>query len=277
MSRQRVVTGSDERGRPKAEWADPEPDTSRGYGFMEPALTGTVERRKATPEELAAARAREAEPSHLTTNNSRTLPPGALATPARLASMQADAERMQASRQRGAERHVEVVAARRTKPEPSPVIEEEDVELGDMTVKLLPTLALPCEPCAHRFVCSIRARIDKPDRWSIPAFAYDLEPGIHAGVRITLDCDHFLPEAGSPSRLVEPTPIGGGPAPVRRRRPGGGNQRDSERDERARHVLTVLDRHGGDTRAAGRELGMRGNIVGRIAQTARERAGAVPA
>lgn len=62
----RIVIGVDERGRPKAEWrptpgSSPEP----AYGFMEPAHTSTIERRKATPQELEAARAREGEPSHL--------------------------------------------------------------------------------------------------------------------------------------------------------------------------------------------------------------------
>lgn len=121
----RVVTGLDDRGRPKAEWrpiGDGQGSTP-AYGFMEPAYDATaIERRKATPEELAAARAREAEPSHLTVDTSRTLPVGALTS---RPVGPTDAERLQASRQRGAERHVEVVMRRRPDPELVPPPEEE--------------------------------------------------------------------------------------------------------------------------------------------------------
>lgn len=62
----RVVVGTDDRGRPKAEWRPDPGDETPAYGFMEPAYDGKgIERRKATPEELAAARAREEEPRHL--------------------------------------------------------------------------------------------------------------------------------------------------------------------------------------------------------------------
>lgn len=126
MSRPRVITGTDEHGRPKTEWADAKPDTDRGYGHMEPAFVPTVERRKATPAELAAARAREDEPRHL------ALRSGWDSTPAVMPGAPNDPERMQASRQRGAERHVEVIAARtaatyRPMPERSPAIQEEAV------------------------------------------------------------------------------------------------------------------------------------------------------
>lgn len=116
MSRQRVVTGTDARGRPTSTWADPEPDTARAYGHMEPAHTATIERRKATTQELEAARAREVAPTHLTAPS--------LARPSPITPHTQD--QMQVSRQRGAQRHVEVLAARKTViPSPAPSHPEE--------------------------------------------------------------------------------------------------------------------------------------------------------
>lgn len=128
MSRTRVVTGADDRGRPIATWADPEAPRP-GYGHMEPAMVSTIERRRATPAELEAARAREAAPSHLTVAG------GGLAKRATGPHI-ATAEHMQQSRMRGAARHVEVVAASKSTPArrdwnghapkaPAPAIEEE--------------------------------------------------------------------------------------------------------------------------------------------------------
>lgn len=83
------------------------------------------------------------------------------------------------------------------------------------------------------------------------------------------------PGSGKP---VSGTAVGGGPGesapdPVvpKRRRPGGDKGRAESIEERGRRVLEVLERHGGDTKAAGAELGMRGNVVARIAQSARAR------
>jgi hypothetical protein len=57
----------------------------------------------------------------------------------------------------------------------------------------------------------------------------------------------------------------------RQPKPGGDAKRAAGADERARLVLAALERHGGDTRKAGLELGLRGNVVGRIASSARAR------
>jgi DNA-binding CsgD family transcriptional regulator len=121
MSRERVITGTDERGRPQSRWADPEPAASEPYGFMEPAHTATIERRKATPQELEAARAREADPTHLTV--------ASIAKPS--VAVTRDDAHMQASRMNGAARHVEVVrraGARKVAPTPEEKIVSEPAQ-----------------------------------------------------------------------------------------------------------------------------------------------------
>jgi hypothetical protein len=70
-----------------------------------------------------------------------------------------------------------------------------------------------------------------------------------------------------PSNIPETIPV----AAPKRRRPGGEAERKESVEERAARVMAALARHSGDTKAAGAELGMRGNAVARIAQAARAR------
>lgn len=233
MSRQRVVKGTDERGRPKATWADPEPDTARGYGHMEPAFTATIERRKATPEELEAARAREAEASHLVAP-SLGRPSPAEARP--------DAQ-MQASRQRGAERHVEVMAARKPAPAPEPPPEEEIVsepradhaesipELD--VVDGLDRIAEAANEARQAWSAKVNADATAAvatEAWERArealATAYQAYDGHVTIVPIEL-VDALeaavaelesVPDNLTSTNDVKPTPIGGGPAPRRNAR-----------------------------------------------------------
>jgi hypothetical protein len=87
---------------------------------------GPVERRVATPEELAAARAREAEPTHLVASG------GGLA---RRAPVTTDAAMTRASRQRGAAANRERLAALRPTPveEEEPAVEPAQEPAHDMT------------------------------------------------------------------------------------------------------------------------------------------------
>lgn len=71
--------------------------------------------------------------------------------------------------------------------------------------------------------------------------------------------------------LPAPVVLTSSPAEPKPHRPGGAEERQESVNERAARVLEVLKRHGGDTKAAGVELGMRGNVVARIAQSARAR------
>lgn len=308
MSRPRVITGTDERGRPKAEWADPEPDVARGYGHMEPAIAGTVERRKATPEEMAAARAREAEPRHLTV--------ASLGKPVGLRSSLGDQARMQASRQRGAERHVEVVAGGRAAAvrRPSPAIEEEaavseptkdysETIPGAVVVGPAPSLepradtlavladavgaaaeawadALRCEHLADEATvrwAQARAALDaayraldNPPAAPEPEEDVDHEAATANLIRALRDAD-----AGAKAARADaaPEPIGGGPA---RSRSGEGQRHGqaSARDRRAAAVMSAMGRLDDDMGAVAAELGMKKNAVAQIVKFARQRAGA---
>lgn len=60
-------------------------------------------------------------------------------------------------------------------------------------------------------------------------------------------------------------------AQPKRHRPGGAQERAKSVEARGQRVLEVLARHNGNTKAAGDELGMRGNVVARIAKAARDR------
>lgn len=96
MSRKRVADGTDERGRPRMRWADPEAIDEPRFSHMEPAHVATIERRRATPLELEAAKAREGKRDFLP----------------RPAVQISDSQMTAASRRRGAERHVQVMRDR---------------------------------------------------------------------------------------------------------------------------------------------------------------------
>lgn len=80
-----------------------------------------------------------------------------------------------------------------------------------------------------------------------------------------------VPAPIDPETLVDAHPR---PRPKRQAPNGGDVKRAAKAEERAVLVLAALERHGGDTRAAGHELGIRGNIVAIIAKHARARAAA---
>lgn len=63
MSRRRVITGADERGRPITTWEGGGDSAEPAYGHMVPAYDSTtIERRQATPEERARWSAEAAKP-----------------------------------------------------------------------------------------------------------------------------------------------------------------------------------------------------------------------
>lgn len=263
MSRQRVVEGTDGRGRPKARWADADSDKARGYGHMEPAFVSTIERRKATPEELEAARARETEPRHLTAP-SLVRPTPVLPSP----NVQAQ---MQASRMNGADRHIEVMAARKAapppepRPEPSP--EEETVseaaqDLSTESPQALELVEDTLSVLAEAVVEAIEAqtaRIEAETRW--------------LNARGALDAAYQALDVPSPSL---PLPIAQMPSPARRSRTGEGQRpgQSSERDRRAATVMSAMERLDDDMDAVAAELGMKKNAVAQIVKHARLRAGA---
>lgn len=77
----------------------------------------------------------------------------------------------------------------------------------------------------------------------------------------------FMHPASTPTAVATKNPAARQAKP----KPGGDAKRAADADTRARRVLDALARHGGDTRKAGDELGLRGNVVGRIASSARAR------
>lgn len=78
-------------------------------------------------------------------------------------------------------------------------------------------------------------------------------------------------EAAPPPNIPRTIPVAVQAREPRRRRPGGDQERQESVEARGQRVLEVLARHNGNTKAAGVELGMRGNIVARIAKAARDR------
>lgn len=91
------------------EWAEPEPADVPRYGHMQPAYDpGSIERRIATPDELAAR---------------DSVPPDPPYRPGVVVGAGATAEQMQQSRKNGARRHVEVMAARRPAQEEEPTMQ----------------------------------------------------------------------------------------------------------------------------------------------------------
>lgn len=280
MSRPRVITGVDDRGRPKAAWADPGPADTPAYGFMQPAYDATtIARRQATPEELAAARAREAEPRHLSTDNSRTVPVGLRSTAARPAGP-TDAERMQASRQRGAERHVEVVAARRAPaptPEPEPSPQEEpamsDPKPLDTFEELAEAAAKASEAWASRQAAEIA--------WTIAQEALEAVLG---EVDAILHPPAVLPGILAATAAHEPIVVAPREKPDvepidRSTSRTGEGQRPGQaaaRDRRAAAVLAAMERHNGDRKAVAAELGMKTNALAMVLKHAQRR-GPVPA
>jgi hypothetical protein len=225
MSRPRVITGVDDRGRPITEWA-PATVATQSYGHMEPAHVATVERRQATPEELDAAREREAAPSPLVRS------PG-------------------------------VIVSRHHRPELVVDATEPDSCAGP-----LDALAAAVGRAADAWTEKCRAEHEA----DMAALAWQEARRALDEAYQALDA----PQAATSAPVPAPTPARRPPArqkaEPKRRRPGGGDTRDKAIAENAARVLEVLERHNGNTKAAGAELGLRGNVVGRIARAARDRA-----
>lgn len=272
MSRERVVTGTDERGRPVTAWADPEPDTSVvGYGFMEPAHVATVERRKATPQELDAARAREDTPTHLVAP-SISKPSPAIAS--------SDA-RMQASRMNGAARHVQVMAARKATPKEKTV--SEAATNGSANIPgVIPSDAVPAGVGFDRLAMAAEGARTAWDAKAAADTAWDVARDALAAAYASVE-DLVEPLPAQPDddhvHQILTIPIASPAAvakPRRRSRSGEGQRagQASERDRRAAAVMAAMERLGDDQAAVAAELGMKKNAVAQIVKHARLRAAA---
>lgn len=221
-----------------------------------------------------------------------------------------NAERMQASRQRGAERHVEVVAAAKpvafdlTRPQhppfaPSPAIEEEPaMEPRTHIPKTIPEHSLVVLAEMVATAITRRVELDEAENeryraigaWEEARAALDAayraldEPP--TAVEPEEDPDHEAAKVGiiralreadaaSKAAKAEPdrSPIGGGPA---RSRSGEGQRagQASARDRRAASVMSAMSRLDDDMGAVAAELGMKKNAVSQIVKFARKRAGA---
>jgi hypothetical protein len=122
MSRQRIVDGVDDRGRPRTRWADPDAADGPAYGHMEPAHVATIERRRLSAEELDERTRAEAAHAARTRQTPIHLQNTAEVRASRARGRQTNAEHLAASRARGAQRHVQVIAERRAV---TPAAEEE--------------------------------------------------------------------------------------------------------------------------------------------------------
>jgi hypothetical protein len=284
VSATRVITGVDDRGRPKSEWRPiPGADAEPRYGHMQPAYDATtIQRRKATPEELAAARAREEEPTHLTTVVIGKAP---LLVPH-------DADREAASRQRGGQVNRERVAARTAasyRPKPARPPEEEPpmsltIEEHEVELTTLDRLALAAAEASRTH----QAKEAADTAWDVArealARAYAEVEDLVEPLPPQPDDDHThyvltVPQLDDavgrrlmPNVEELPTPIGGGPV---RSRSGEGQRpgQASARDRRATLVMESMARHGDDMGAVAAELGMKKNAVAQIVKFARRRAG----
>jgi hypothetical protein len=217
-------------------------DVAAGYG--------EIERRQATPEELARLDA--PEPVKPT---AETRPGPAMHV------LRPTADRMAASRMRGNERMLELAGKRPASTGPK---EELMVTAA--------ALEVPCGTCLHEPVCSLKA--------SIPAsagepIAVQLAPGLRQYVQgFRIECDHQLVSL----RPVEPEPIraeyGGErwrsatPEEVSEpRQPGRHDGYQGEaagKADRAAKVVAAVARNGGDKRAAADELGMKLNALSMV-------------
>lgn len=270
----RVVTGTDDRGRPKAEWK-PEPVAAAPYAFMEPAVASPIETRKATPEELAAARAREDEPQHLTTDNRRTAPMGALPAPAR-----------PPMRNEGLRAVFERHPASTPVPEPPPAIQEEPPvsEVPANIPEIIPSVDVEALAAARgdgewsaigiladavlEMIEADTERAMAATRWINARAALDAAyKGLDSPPAL-----YAAPISGSASSAdrtsIEPVSID------RSKSRAGEGQRPGQlaaRERRAAAVMAALERHGGDQKAAAAELGMKTNAIAMVVKHARRR------
>jgi hypothetical protein len=226
---------------------------------------GPIERRKATPEELAAARAREAKPTHLVAVG------GGIARPAPVTT---NAALTQQSRQRGAEANRARIAASRPSPvQEEPVSEAEQDIPGIIPDELpfqTPELITPCSSCVHEPVCAIRMTLD-PLAFRLVTVE-DLDEALTVRTpNVVIDCRHYLAQAvqmiavavpprakkatraakpkAEPEAKAEPA-TGGGPAPMQ---------------PFLRRMLDALVEADGDRTAAATKLGIkRTSLIGTL-------------
>lgn len=276
MSRPRVVTGADDRGRPIARWADPDP-VPPGFGHMEPAFVATVERRRATPEELAAARAREAKPTHLTRGVAAD---GHLPTRPPTPPSQADAARMAISRQNGARRHVEVTAANRRALEaqraigfPIDRLEDHQEEPAVATTPdPEPGQTEPPQTTLQVLADAVRTAQDAWDELQAAERLQDQARVAWQGARAALGAAYRALDNPPPIDISDPLPVEPPPPPAPSERPpappkpprdrevasqptGGGPGRPLTTIQE--RVLDAAIRHRGNQRAVAGELGFK--------------------
>lgn len=299
----RVVTGTDDRGRPRAEW-DATETVAPAYGHMQPAIAGTIERRRATPEELADARAREAQPDHLTTDNVRSAPFGATTSPPTPATV----ARMQASRLVGAQRHVEAVAASKSPTATQREWNGHAAAVREPQAEEEPAVTeIPADPHAdipevipdarpgglHELAVAAEQARGAHNAYESARVAWDVARGAlaraYAEVEGLIEPPPATPDdrwagSGRPVQILETLYVP--PATVdevvarhatgpNRRGPAGRHAgsatEKAEKAERADRVIDALARHHDDVSAAAAELGMRPNAVAMVAKHARAR------
>lgn len=262
MSSTRVVVGTDERGRPLSEWrTTPGDDGEPRYGFMEPAHASPIERRQATPAELAAARAREEEPRHLVAPT--------LAKPVVFSPIQ------------------RATPAPVTTPEEEPHVSSEPPANIPEIIPGHDGTALDRLVQAASLAAETHEREQAADTaWELSrealARAYAEVEGIVEPLPPQPDDDHvhyaltipITPTNGT-SNTVAPQPI----LPTVRTRVGEGQRPGQKRarEQRAVEVMSAMARNGDDMGAVATELGMKKNAVAQVVKHARLRAEAVQA
>jgi hypothetical protein len=267
VSRQRVVVGTDERGRPKTAWAEPDRIDEPRYGHMQPAYDGSaIERRMATPEELAARLGPEpVRPDPIT-----QIRP-ALNSPEHIAQ----------SRRNGAEKTRAIHAARRSEKEtPMPLLQEIP-ELPADFADLPPLERLAAQASVTASIH--QAKVAADEAWLIAraalrnayaAVALDIGDLPVFGQRFDEATEAVQNAARFMTDSIPPEPaLAAEPAtPAKPKRQPGHHpskaQESQEKVERARRVMAAMERHGGDQRAAAAELGMRANAVAMVVKHA---------
>lgn len=255
MSRRRIVTGVDERGRPIATWEDV-PALAPAYGHMEPAYSTDIERR-------------------------RVPPAGNGATPADRPALGSPAH-LQQSRLNGARRHQEVMAKRAGIV--LPAVEEDPV-------MSMPVVDEPIvEPSPFDRLAQVAAEAaaaHQAKRVADAAWSIAVDALAAAWADVGMAGTPMVPPA-TPSTAWEPNVTSEVPdevvatvaatlapvVPKPKRQPGrhpGKPQEAQEKAARSARVIEAMGRLGGDQRAVAAELGMKVNAVAMVVKHARLR------
>lgn len=245
MSRQRVITGTDERGRPVSQWEDVAV-APPAFGHMEPAYSTTVDRRQATDEQRAQWAA-EATPT------------SAAPTP-RPPKDRYTADDLQARRQRGQAMMRAAIAAEEptvTDLFPEKNAPEDVIAPGpftDIAAAALEAARRQQELAASR-IAAVAAEAAYQEALTALEAAWS-----GAGLETPL----VAPDA-APVAVVVPAKPKAAPGPKRSRN---GWSETQDKAERARRAVEALERHGGDKRAAAAELGIKANALAMIVKHA---------